>query len=146
MRFLPGSSAGPDSCDELKTGSCEVPKEGLRLQQSCTIGAGTNPQVKLHGPLTVHGNLTAQGNVTFRSSHSLGGSRHFKEDGFRLQCLWDGGKAQLAYALASPMAPLVMLPACGLLQVFKPSAGDPARPSRLMQRGRRGAGSRSYAW
>ncbi|CAJ1404732.1 unnamed protein product [Effrenium voratum] len=109
MRFLPGSSAGPDSCDELKTGSCEVPKEGLRLQQSCTIGAGTNPQVKLHGPLTVHGNLTAQGNVTFRSSHSLGGSRHFKE-------------------------------------VFKPSAGDPARPSRLMQRGRRGAGSRSYAW
>ncbi|CAJ1335737.1 unnamed protein product [Effrenium voratum] len=60
-------------------------------------------------------------------AHDSHSSRHFKEDGFRLQCLWDGGKVQLAYALASPMAPLVMLPACGLLQVFKPSAGTLAR-------------------
>ncbi|CAJ1439845.1 unnamed protein product [Effrenium voratum] len=45
------------------------------------------------------------------------------QDAFRLQCLWDGDKVRLASALASPMAPLVMLLACGLLEIFQPSVG-----------------------
>ncbi|CAJ1434292.1 unnamed protein product [Effrenium voratum] len=45
------------------------------------------------------------------------------QDAFRLQCLWDGDKVRLASALASPLAPLVMLLACGLLEIIKPSVG-----------------------
>ncbi|CAJ1357015.1 unnamed protein product [Effrenium voratum] len=49
------------------------------------------------------------------------------QDAFRLQCLWNGDKVLLASALASPVAPLVMLLACGLLEIIKPSAGGLAR-------------------
>ncbi|CAJ1404739.1 unnamed protein product [Effrenium voratum] len=45
------------------------------------------------------------------------------QDAFRIQCIWDGAKVRLAFALASPLAPLVMLLACGLLEIIKPSVG-----------------------
>ncbi|CAJ1357018.1 unnamed protein product [Effrenium voratum] len=45
------------------------------------------------------------------------------QDAFRIQCVWDGAKVRLAFALASPLAPLVMLLACGLLEIIKPSVG-----------------------
>ena len=60
------------------------------------------------------------------------------EDAFRLQCLWNGDKVLLASALASPVAPLVMLLACGLLEIIKPSAGGLARKTEGERGGVRG--------
>ena len=49
------------------------------------------------------------------------------QDAFRFQCLWDGDKVRLVFALASPIVPLVLLLACVLLEIIKPSMGGLVR-------------------
>ncbi|CAJ1414176.1 unnamed protein product [Effrenium voratum] len=56
----------PDSCDKLVSGGFHVPREGVRLQD-CTIGAGTELEIQLDGPLIVDGSLTVRGRASFRA-------------------------------------------------------------------------------
>ncbi|CAJ1361648.1 unnamed protein product [Effrenium voratum] len=46
------------------------------------------------------------------------------KDAVRAECQWHGPSVRLASALASPVAPVVLLLACSTLELLKPSLGD----------------------